>query len=54
MSDPEDASGVCVVVAPVSDIDGFPIAGLGVAASVWQTSFQQFEITPSPPRSRPR
>ncbi len=43
VSDQENVSGLCVLAAPVLDPDGFPVAGLSVAAPAMRVSAQAFE-----------
>jgi IclR family pca regulon transcriptional regulator len=43
IADQENVTGLCVLAAPILDTDGFPVAGLSVAAPAFRMSAQAFE-----------
>jgi len=43
VADQENVTGLCVLAAPILDSDGFPVAGLSVAAPAFRMSAQAFE-----------
>lgn len=43
VADQENVTGLCVLAAPILDTDGFPVAGLSVAAPAFRMSAQAFE-----------
>src|SRR5947208_13729475 len=43
VADQENVTGLCVLAAPILDVDGFPVAGLSVAAPAFRMSEQAFE-----------
>jgi IclR family pca regulon transcriptional regulator len=43
VSDQENVPGLCVLAAPIVDTDGFPVAGISVAAPAFRRSAQAFE-----------
>jgi len=43
ISDQENVPGLCVLAAPILDTDGFPVAGLSVAAPAFRMSAKAFE-----------
>lgn len=43
VSDQENVTGLCVLAAPILDSDGFPVAGLSVAAPAFRMSARSFE-----------
>lgn len=43
VSDQENVTGLCVLAAPILDRDGFPVAGVSVAAPAFRMSAQAFE-----------
>jgi len=43
IADQENVTGLCVLAAPILDPDGFPVAGLSVAAPAFRMSAQAFE-----------
>lgn len=43
IADQENVTGLCVLAAPILDSDGFPVAGLSVAAPAFRMSAQAFE-----------
>lgn len=43
VADQENVTGLCVLAAPILDLDEFPVAGLSVAAPAFRMSAQAFE-----------
>jgi IclR family pca regulon transcriptional regulator len=49
VSDQENVAGLCVLAAPVKDIDDVPIAAVSVAAPILRTSAKELEKTGAAP-----
>jgi IclR family transcriptional regulator, pca regulon regulatory protein len=49
ISDQENVAGLCVLAAPVNDIDGMPIAAISVAAPTMRVSAAELEKTGATP-----
>lgn len=49
LSNQENVSGLCVLAAPVVDLDGVPLAAVSVAAPTMRISAEEFERTAAKP-----
>ena len=52
VADQENVPGLLVLAAPVLDLDGFPVAGLSVAAPAFRMSLDAFEAAGAAPLQR--